>query len=126
VEHLLSRNSRNSSSPPSNDDDPGKTPPQARAKRRDGGPKRKRGKQSGAPGSPLAWTDTPGERTDRFPEGRCECGHDLAAGTDLGVVDRCQQHEIPQVTVVERTVSSHPSSTHFEWQQTRRPRRGIA
>ena len=99
VEHLLSRNSRNSSSPPSGDDDPGRTPPPARPKRRDGKPKRKRGKQSGAPGSHLAWTDTPNERTDRFPEGRCECGHDLTAGTDLGVVDRCQQHEIPQVTI---------------------------
>jgi transposase len=99
VEHLLSRNSRNSSSPPSNDDDPGKPAPRERKRRGGGQPKREPGKQSGAPGSHLAWTDTPDERTDRFPQGRCECGHDLAAAADLGVVDRCQQHEIPQVAV---------------------------
>jgi hypothetical protein len=29
-------------------------------------------------------------------------------------------------SVVERTASSHASSTHFKWQQTHRPRRGIA
>jgi transposase len=38
LEHLLSRNSKNSSSPPSKDDDPGKTPPQV-GKRRGGGPR---------------------------------------------------------------------------------------
>ena len=42
LEHLLSRNSKNSSSPPSKDDDPGKTPPQM-GKRRSGGPTRSRG-----------------------------------------------------------------------------------
>jgi transposase len=98
LEHLLSRNSGNSSAPPSKDDEPGKTAPPEK-KRRRGGPKRKRGKQPGAPGANLAWTDTPDERTDRFPEGACGCGHDLAAATDLGVVDRYQQHEIPQVAV---------------------------
>lgn len=45
-----------------------------------------------------AWTDDPDERIDRFPHGRCEC-HDLTAATDLGVVDRYQQHEIPQLAV---------------------------
>lgn len=30
---------------------------------------------------------------------RCECGHDLAGARDLGVVDRYQQHEIPQISV---------------------------
>ena len=98
LEHLLSRNSKNSSSPPSKDDDPGKTPPQM-GKRRGSGPTRSTGKQPGAPGANLAWTDTPDERTDRFPEGRCECGHDLTSASDLGVVDRYQQHEIPQVSV---------------------------
>ena len=96
LEHLLSRNSQNSSSPPSRDDDPGRTPPQTK-KGRGGGPTRKRGKQPGAPGSHLAWTDNPDQRTDRFPGGACECGADLAAGIDLGVVDRYQQHEIPPV-----------------------------
>ena len=98
LEHLLSRNSKNSSSPPSKDGDPGRTPPQEK-RRRDGGPRRSRGKQPGAAGANLAWTDTPDERTDRFPEGRCECGHDLAGASDLGVIDRYQQHEIPQVSV---------------------------
>src|SRR3954451_18040753 len=77
LEHLLSRNSGNSSSPPSRDDDPGKpAPPQKR--RGQGGPKRSRGKQPGAPGSHLAWTDDPDEQQNRFPEGRCDCGDDLA------------------------------------------------
>ncbi|MDQ2791994.1 MAG: IS66 family transposase [Actinomycetota bacterium] len=97
VEHLLSRNSGNSSSPPSKDDDPGRTPPPD--KRRGGGAKRSRGKQPGAPGSHLAWTDTPDDLQDRFPQGSCGCGADLAGARDLGVVDRYQQHEIPQVAV---------------------------
>lgn len=36
---------------------------------------------------------------DRFPQGRCECGHDLAEATDLWIVDRYQQHEIPRISV---------------------------
>jgi transposase len=106
LEHLLSRNSGNSSSPPSKDDEPGKTAPPEK-KRRRGGPARSKGKQPGAPGANLAWTDTPDERTDRFPEGTCECGHDLGAATDLGVVDRYQQHEIPQVTVKVTQYDQH-------------------
>ena len=66
LEHLLSRNSGNSSNPPSQDDDPGKPPPPDKQRGR-GGPKRARGKQPGAPGSHLAWTDDPDERRDRFP-----------------------------------------------------------
>jgi transposase len=98
LEHLLSRNSGNSSSPPSRDDDPGRTPPPAR-NRGGAGPARSRGKQPGAPGSALAWTDAPNQRRDRFPQGRCGCGGDLGAARDLGIVDRYQQHEIPQVSV---------------------------
>src|SRR3954469_10597712 len=72
LEHLLSRNSGNSSSPPSRDDDPGK--PAAPEKNRGrSGSTRLRGKQPGAPGSQLAWTDDPHERRDRFPTGRCNC-----------------------------------------------------
>ena len=100
LEHLLSRNSRNSSSPPSKDDDAGRmAPPDPMPRRGGGGPKRKRGKQPGAPGTNLAWTDTPDARTDRFPTGRCDCGHDLGEAADLGVADRYQQHEIPQVVM---------------------------
>ena len=105
LEHLLSRNSKNSSSPPSKDNDPGKTPPQVGTRR--GGPRRSRGKQPGAASANLAWTDTPDERTDRFPEGRCECGHDLASASDLGVIDRYQQHEILQVSVKVTQYDQH-------------------
>src|SRR6188768_3316903 len=98
LEHLLSRNSGNSSNPPSRDDDPGKPAPPDKQRDR-GGPKRPRGKQRGAPGSHLAWIDDPDQRRDRFPEGRCDCGDALDRARDLGVVDRYQQHEIPQVAV---------------------------
>jgi transposase len=108
LEHLLSRNSKNSSSPPSKDDDLGKTPPApAASKRRGGAPKRKRGKQPGAPGANLAWRESPDESKDRFPEGCCGCGADLTTATDLGVVDRYQQHEIPQVSVKVTQYDQH-------------------
>jgi hypothetical protein len=94
LEHLLSRNSGNSSSPPSKDGEPGKAPPKAK-RRRSGGEQRPAGKQKGAPGSRLAWDDDPDDQVDRFPDGRCECGSDLAGAADLGVVDRYQQTEIP-------------------------------
>ena len=58
-----------------------------------------KGKQPGASGANFAWLDRPDDQQDRFPQGRCECGHDLAEAADLGMVDRYQQHEIPQVTV---------------------------
>jgi transposase len=99
LEHLLSRNSGNSSSPPYRDDGPGKLPPPEKSRRGRSGPARARGKQPGAPGSHLAWTDDPHERREVFPTGRCGCGVDLAAARDLGVVDRYQQHEVPQVAV---------------------------
>lgn len=107
VEHLLSRNSGNSSLPPSKDDDPGRMPPATRPKRQAGGPKRKPGKQPGAPGANLAWVDKPDDQVDRFPQGWCECGHDLAGAIDLGVVDRYQQHEIPQVGVKVTQYDQH-------------------
>src|SRR3954467_9145020 len=106
LEHRLSRNSGNSSNPPSKDDDPGKPVPPDKQRGR-GGPKRSRGKQRGAPGTHLAWTDTPNAQQDRFPEGCCDCGHDLAGARDLGVVDRYQQHEIPQVAVIITQYDQH-------------------
>jgi len=106
LEHLLSRNSGNSSSPPSKDDDPGRTPPPDKPKP-GGGPARRRGKQPGAPGANLAWRDSPDEGVDRFPEGVCECGHDLAGAADLGVADRYQQHEIPEVSVKVTQYDQH-------------------
>jgi len=105
LEHLLSRNSGNSSMPPSMDGEPGKTPPTE--KKRRGGQQRPRGKQPGAPGANLAWVQRPDDQRDRFPQGHCECGHDLADATDLGVVDRYQQHEIPQVNVTITQYDQH-------------------
>lgn len=99
LEHLLSRNSGNSSSPPSKDDDPGKPAPPEKNKRDKGGPTRARGKQPGAAGTHLPWTENPDDRRDRFPQGRCDCGDDLGGARDLGIVDRYQQHEIPQIAV---------------------------
>jgi transposase len=67
LEHLLSRNSGNSSNPPSKDDDPGKpAPPDKKGRRGKDGPTRPRGKQRGAPGSHLPWTESPDQRQDRF------------------------------------------------------------
>jgi len=107
LEHLLSRNSGNSSSPPSKDDDPGKPAPPEKNKRDQGGPKRARGKQPGAPGSHLPWTENPDDRRDRFPQGRCDCGDDLGCARDLGIVDRYQQHEIPRVAVTVIQYDQH-------------------
>ena len=92
-------------SPPSTDDDPGKPPPPQKSRR--GGPKRSRGKQPGAPGSRLAWTDGPDERGDRFPRAVAGAVHDLAGAADLGVVDRYQQHEIPLVAVTVTQYDQH-------------------
>nr|MBA2472957.1 IS66 family transposase [Pseudonocardiales bacterium] len=107
LEHLLSRNSGNSSNPPSKDDDPGKPAPPEKNKRDKGGLKRARGKQPGAAGTHLAWTDNPDDRRDRFPQGRCDCGDDLGGARDLGIVDRYQQHEIPQVAVKVTQYDQH-------------------
>jgi transposase len=106
LEHLLSRNSGNSSLPPSKDDDPGRTPPAEKPKR-GAGPTRRRGKQPGAPGANLSFTDNPDKRVDRFPRGRCACGRDLAEAADLGVVDRYQQHDIPRVSVTVTQYDQH-------------------
>lgn len=99
-EHLLSRNSGNSSMPPSTDDAPGHTPPPAPAATRCGGPRRRRGKQPGAPGTTLGWTDHPTRRVDLFPAGVCGCGRDLANAADDGIAASHQQHDIPPVEVV--------------------------
>jgi transposase len=93
LERLVSRNSGNSSMPPSADDLPGRKPP--RDKPRRGGGKRKPGKQPGAPGSHLAWSQNPDKRVPHFPEGACECGADLAGARDLGVAASHQEVEIP-------------------------------
>ncbi len=94
LEHLLSRNSGNSCLPPSMDDQPGRALPEGKAGRRMGGG-RSPGKQPGAPGSHLAWSENPDEAIPHFPDGACECGAPLAEGRDLGVAASHQQAEIP-------------------------------
>ncbi|WP_433654008.1 IS66 family transposase [Nocardia sp. CA-128927] len=100
LEHLLTRNSGNSSMPPSRDDDPGHKPPAEKQKKPNPAvQQRKRGKQPGSPGTNLAWTQDPNATENLFPQGTCDCGADLAGGQDLGIVDRYQRHDIPEVTV---------------------------
>ena len=79
--------------PPSADDMPGRKPP--RDKPRRGSGKRKPGKQPGAPGSHLAWSENPDKRVPHFPGGACECGADLAGASDLGVTASHQEVEAP-------------------------------
>ncbi len=98
LERLISRNSGNSSMPPSGDDLPGHTPPRGKPRRGTG--KRKPGKQPGAPGSHLAWSEQPGQRVEHFPQGLCVCGALLADGADLGVAGSHQQVEIPLQTAL--------------------------
>ena len=63
LERLISRNSGNSSMPLSGDDQPGRTPPQLRPR---SGQKRKPGKQPGAPGAHLEWSDHPDKTVPCF------------------------------------------------------------
>jgi transposase len=107
LEHLLSRNSRNSSAPPSRDDDLGKPGPEPKEPASGGEKKRQRGKQKGAPGTNLAWSETPDAIEPQFPHGSCGCGADLAEAADLGVVDRYQQHEIPPMAVTVTQFDQH-------------------
>lgn len=104
LEHLLSRNSGNSSMPPSSDGGPGRTPPKGKGRAT---PKRAKGKQRGAPGTNLSWSDAPDDRRDRYPDGVCRCGADLAGAVDLGVVDAFQQIEIPTVRATVTQYDQH-------------------
>ena len=104
LERAVSRNSGNSGMPPSADDLPGKTPPAPRPGR---GGKRKQGKQPGAPGAHLAWSENPDKRKPLFPEGACACGRDLADAGDLGVVASHQLMDTPVVTAVLTQYDEH-------------------
>ncbi|WP_182878242.1 IS66 family transposase [Microbispora sp. H10670] len=96
LERLVSRNSGNSGMPPSVDDLPGRKQPKDRAS---GGGRRRPGKQPGAEGKALAWSDDVADDDvfEYFPQGWCGCGADLAQAADLGVTARHQQIEIPLV-----------------------------
>lgn len=82
-------------------------PPKPKSGRRGKGSKRKRGKQPRAPGANLAWVDNPNQQVDHYPRGCCDCGQDLAGATDLGVVGRYQQHEIPRLSVTVTRYDQH-------------------
>ena len=97
LERAASRNSGNSSLPPSMDDQPGRTPPPGKPQRGKRG-KRNPGKQPGAPGSYLAWSENPGRTVPHYPRGACACGADLAGAADLGVAASHQEVEIPEMT----------------------------
>ena len=104
LERAASRNSGNSSMPPSADDLPGRTPPSQRGRE---GRKRRQGKQPGAPGSRLAWTENPDSTVALFPHGACACGADLAGATDLGVAASHQVIDIPLVTATVTQYDEH-------------------
>jgi len=101
LERRLGLNSGNSSMPPSADDLPGRTPPPEKPA---APAKRKRGKQPGAMGMNLKWSDNPDKRVGYYPVGACGCGADLSAASDLGVALSHQEHDIPAVTA---TVTQH-------------------
>jgi transposase len=61
----------------------------------------------GRRGSHLAWGEDPDAHQDRFPEGRCECGAELAGAADVGVSDRFQQTAIPLVSVTTTQYDQH-------------------
>ncbi|MEO3861499.1 transposase [Acrocarpospora sp. B8E8] len=97
LERLVSRNSGNSGMPPSADDLPGRKKPKDRTAGSTG--RRRPGKQPGAEGRALAWSDkvADGDIIDHYPQGPCGCGADLALASDLGVTGAHQQIEIPLV-----------------------------
>lgn len=100
LERQVSRNSGNSGMPPSADDLPGRTAPDPKPERERGG-KKKQGKQPGAPGAHLAWSESPDDRKPLFPSGECGCGRDLDDALDLGVA---RSHQIVDTPVVTASV----------------------
>jgi transposase len=97
----LGRNSGNSSMAPSADDLPGRAAPAPKPGR---GGTRKPGKQPGAPGSHLAWSDVPDRTVPHFPAGPCTCGADLTAAADLGVA---ASHQVIDVPLAPAAVTQH-------------------
>jgi transposase len=105
LERAVSRNSGNSGMPPSADDLPGRTPPRRRQRGRD---RNKRpGKQPGAPGAHLAWSEHPRDTVPLFPRGACACGRDLAEAADLGVAASHQVIDVPLVTASVTQYDEH-------------------
>jgi uncharacterized coiled-coil protein SlyX len=93
----LSRNSRHSSLPPSSDGVIlGREAPTAE-KAGDGGGKRRRGKQPGADGTALAWTD-PDRVEALYPAGGCACGAVLEQAEVVGIARSHQSHDLLPIT----------------------------
>jgi hypothetical protein len=105
LERAVSRNSGNSGMPPSADDLPGRKAPAPKPGR--GGGKKRQGKQPGAPGAHLAWSEDPDDRKPLFPQGECACGRDLADADDLGVIASHQLMDTPVVTAVLTQYDEH-------------------
>jgi transposase len=106
LERQVSRNSGNSGMSPSSDDIPGRTPPGPKPERGRGGKKRQ-GKQPGAPGAHLAWSDDPGDRKPLFPRGECGCGRDLDDALDLGIARSHQVVDTPEATAAVTRYDEH-------------------
>jgi transposase len=104
LERQNSRNSGNSGMAPSSDDLPGRTAPDPKPKRERGTGKKKQGKQPGAPGAHLAWTDAPDDRKPLFPRGECDCGRGLDEALDLGIA---RSHQVIDTPVVTATVTQY-------------------
>ncbi|MFI0425214.1 DUF6444 domain-containing protein [Spongiactinospora sp. 9N601] len=126
LERLISRNSGNSGMPPSADDLPGRTAPGKRAAKRGQVGKRRPGKQPGAEGRALAWSDqvSAGDITEHFPQGACACGADLGEAADLGVTARHRQIEIPLVSARRFNTTCTPWPAGADECTARRVRRG--
>jgi hypothetical protein len=72
-----------------------------------GGGKKRQGKQPGAPGAHLAWSQNPQDTVPLFPHGACACGRDLADAADLGVAASHQVIDTPVVTASVTQYDGH-------------------
>ncbi len=124
LERAVSRNSGNSSMPPSADDLPGKAARGAQAG--PGSGKRRQGKQRGAPGANLAWSESPDKTEPLFPQGECGCGRDLARARDLGVAASHQVIDTPVVTAAVTQYEEHAVACECGRLHTAPRRRGPA